>query len=145
MQKSPPNGLSAPHSNDAIRYGDLTPRTREPILKKREAAVGAWRAPLLDLRPVRVSDERLDLLLVLGVDLVLVLGPEQHGGVVEGRVVEAAALTLDDSRGEYLDDVGRELADVLGDAAQEARRPQVLAHLDVDLDEDVAVRWRQVF
>jgi len=42
-----------------------------------------------------VAYERLDLLLVLAVDLILVLGPEEHCGVVERRVAEAATRALD--------------------------------------------------
>lgn len=83
--------------HNAVGNRNLTAGTCQSILEQHEVTIGTGCASFLDLCPVWMSNERFYLFLVLAVDLVLVLWSQQHGGVVEGRVVEATALTFNDS------------------------------------------------
>ena len=88
--------------------------------------------------------QSLDLLLVLGINGILVLGPEKHGGVIERRIVKATALTLDHGRGQNRNNVRGKFAYILGYAAEETRRSQMIAQLDLYLDEHVTVQIEKI-
>lgn len=81
----------------AVGYRNLTAGTCQSILQEHEITIWTWCASLLDLCFVRMSNECLYFLLVLAVNLVPVLRSQEHGCVVEGGVVQATTLTLDDS------------------------------------------------
>ena len=97
--------------------------------------------PRLLQRRVWLPDYVLDLPLVGLRDLrPVVRVPHQHRGVLVGRPLEPSALALDHGGGQDGHNVSRELADVLGDSDEEPRGAQVVAQLDVCLDQDVGVQ-----
>mmetsp|Transcript_38192 Transcript_38192/g.113171 ORF Transcript_38192/g.113171 Transcript_38192/m.113171 type:complete len:209 (-) Transcript_38192:659-1285(-) len=80
----------------------LTADTLQLGLWPRHLAKRAWRHDFLCLLRllVRFAHHELDLLLVLHCDLVPVLWPHEHAGVLVRRLFEAGAVALDNGRRE---------------------------------------------
>mmetsp|Transcript_24825 Transcript_24825/g.39068 ORF Transcript_24825/g.39068 Transcript_24825/m.39068 type:complete len:335 (-) Transcript_24825:58-1062(-) len=108
-----------------------------------DARDGAGAHLLLLLVALRPPHDGLDLLLVLGVQLAAVLGAHEHGGELEGRVLQARPLALDHCGGQDRHHVGGELGDRGGHPQQQARGAQVVPPARQLLDQRVRVQQRE--
>jgi hypothetical protein len=80
-----------------------------------------------------VPHNGLDLLLVLGIKLLAVFRLEQGGGKTQRRLLQATPKALNHGRGQNVNGVGWELADVVGYTHQHARRVVVLVAFQEEL------------
>eukprot|EP00964_Phaeocystis_antarctica_P092432 scaffold59457_cov61-Phaeocystis_antarctica.AAC.1 len=140
-----------PPRRDAVGHRVARARALERRLcELRVRVIGRGRLRLLGVVALaRLAHDRLDLALILLLQLAAVLGPHEGRGVLEGEAAQAGAVALDDGGGEDGHHVHGELRDVARDAHEHARAGQqheavrqLLRHADL-LQRELAVRVEQ--